>query len=944
MANNHQAHQTTEDLLQVIRLLVQEVHPQQPELDHVTLDSAFEKDLGLDSLARVELIARVEKQFNLALHERAYAEAETGRDLLRAILGAELPRSTLSESDVQTVDMGGGIIAPAEAKTLIDMLDWHATHQPDRTHIQIYQDDGKGEAISFLQLKTEASKVASGLQQLGLEPAEAVTIMLPSGPEYFYSFFGILIAGGIPVPIYPPVRPSQLEDHMRRHARILSNCLTKILITVPEAKRVAQLLRSQVVNLQHIITVEELSSSGVITTPPVLNANDVAFIQYTSGSTGAPKGVVLTHANLLTNIRAMGQLVKVGPEDVFVSWLPLYHDMGLIGAWLGSMYYSALFVVMQPLGFLARPERWLWAIHHYRGTLSASPNFGYEYCLRRVKDEDIEGLDLSSWRAAFNGAETVSPDSIKNFEQRFAAYGFASTTMMPVYGLAESSVGLAFPPLGRGPLIDHIERDTFMSSRQAKPVTDDDPHTLKFASCGHPLKNHQIRIIDAAGHELAERQEGRIEFHGPSSTSGYFRNTEKTRELFDGDWLDTGDLGYIANGEIYVTGRIKDIIIRAGRNIYPHELEEAVGNINGIRNGRVAVFGSEDKQTGTEHLIVLAETRSKDPLERKKLHSEINMLSTDLIGGPPDEIILAPPGTVLKTSSGKIRRAASREIFEKGEIGKTQRSVPLQVARLAIAGILPEFQRMLRTASSMAYAIRCWTSYAVLAPIVWLTATFHPTFATRWRVMSFCSRLLAKMTATKVIVNGLENIPTDGSSYVLVANHASYLDSYVLTAILPEPFRFIAKTELTQSFITRTPLKNIHTEFVERFDTRKSVRDTDHLTEVLKSGHKLMFFAEGTFTRAPGLLPFHLGAFSVATSAMVPVIPIAIRGTRSILRGNSMYPQHGSIHIEIGQPIFPQDIKQDEKIDSWSVSISLRDQSRNFIMRHCGEPDMTRDN
>ena len=219
--------------MQVIRLLVQEVHPQQPELDHVTLDSAFEKDLGLDSLARVELIARVEKQFNLALHERAYAEAETGRDLLRAILGAELPRSTLSESDVQTVDMGGGIIAPAEAKTLIDMLDWHATHQPDRTHIQIYQDDGKGEAISFLQLKTEASKVASCLQQLGLEPAEAVTIMLPSGPDYFYSFFGILIAGGIPVPIYLPVRPSQLEDHMRRHARILSNCLTKILITVP---------------------------------------------------------------------------------------------------------------------------------------------------------------------------------------------------------------------------------------------------------------------------------------------------------------------------------------------------------------------------------------------------------------------------------------------------------------------------------------------------------------------------------------------------------------------------------------------------------------------------------------------------------------------------------------------------------------------------------------
>ncbi|MCK4708937.1 MAG: AMP-binding protein, partial [Gammaproteobacteria bacterium] len=396
--------------------------------------------------------------------------------------------------------------------------------------------------------------------------------------------------------------------------------------------------------------------------------------------------------------------VKAGPDDVFVSWLPLYHDMGLIGAWLGSLYFSMLFVVMQPLGFLARPERWLWAIHHYRGTLAASPNFGYEYCLSRIKEEDIKGLELGSWRAAFNGAEAVSPDSISSFAQRFAKYDFKSKSMMPVYGLAESSVGLAFPAPGRGPLIDRIERNRFMRSGQAKPAATDDPHALKFVSSGSPLKNHQIRIIDAAKHELPERQEGRIEFSGPSSTGGYFRDAEKTREPFDGNWLDSGDLGYIANGELYVTGRIKDIIIRAGRNIYPHELEEAVSNVNGIRNGRVAVFGSKDKKTGTEQLIVLAETRSKDPQQLEKLHIEINTLSTDLIGGPPDRIVLAPPGTVLKTSSGKIRRAASREIYENGDIGKAQRSVALQVTRLAIAGILPQTQRLLRVATSLAYA------------------------------------------------------------------------------------------------------------------------------------------------------------------------------------------------------------------------------------------------
>lgn len=942
-AGNHQTDQIALEVLQLIRKLVREVHPHQSDLDQISLDSTFEADLGLDSLARVELIGRVEKQFKLALPERSFSEIETARDLLRAVIGAEVPRSVLSDSDIQQIEMGTGIIAPAAAQTLVDVLNWHVLHQPDRRHIQIYQDDGKGEAISYIQLKTEASKVAAGLQQLGLVPAEAVAIMLPSGADYFYSYFGILIAGGVPVPIYPPARPSQLEDHMRRHARILDNCLTKILITVPEARRVAKLLRSQVINLKHIVTTEELNRANTVLTPPVLNTNDVAFIQYTSGSTGNPKGVVLTHANLLANIRAMGQVVQAGPDDVFVSWLPLYHDMGLIGAWLGSLYYAALFVVMQPLGFLARPERWLWAIHHYKGTLAASPNFGYEYCESRIDDEDIKGLDLSSWRAAFNGAEAVSPDSIKNFERRFSAYGFKSKSMMPVYGLAESSVGLAFPALDRGPLIDYIDREKFMRSGEAKQITTDDPLALKFASSGPPLKNHQIRIIDATDHELPERREGHIEFRGPSSTSGYYRDAIKTKELFHGDWLDSGDLGYIANGELYVTGRIKDIIIRAGRNIYPHELEEVVGNVEGIRNGRVAVFGSEDKRSRTERLIVLAETRSKEPDERQRIRSEINTLSTDLIGGPPDEVILAPPGTVLKTSSGKIRRAASREIFENGEIGKTQRSVNLQITRLAIAGILPQLKRSLRAVISFAYAAYCLLSYALLAPIVWLTATFSPIFSVRWQVMGFCSRLLARMTGIQVVINGLENIPLNSSAYVLVANHASFIDSYVLSAQLPEPFRFIAKAELANSFITRVPLKNIHTEFVERFDTSKSVKDTKHLAELLKSGHKLMFFAEGTFTRAPGLMPFHLGAFSVAADANVPVIPIAIRGTRSILREGSLFPRQGSIHIEIGPAINPKDLTKDKQPDNWQTAIGLRDQSRDFILRHCGEPDLTRE-
>ena len=449
MNTDKQSNETIDQLVQVIKTLFAEVHPHRAADMVITLDSAFEKDLGLDSLARVELIARIEKQFGLALPERSFAEAETARDLLRSLLGAASPRARLSVTEMHALARGATMAAPVDAQTLVDILDWHVTHDADRPHIQFYSDEGDGEVISYQQLKTGAMKVAAGLQQLGIQPTEPVAVMLPSDATYFYCFYGILIAGGVPVPMYPPARPSQLEDHMRRHVRILDNCLAITLITVDEAKHVAQLLKSQVPTLRHVVSVNELTSSGSIVTTPILSANDIAFIQYTSGSTGNPKGVVLTHANLLANIRAMGQVVKANPDDVFVSWLPLYHDMGLIGAWLGSLYYAALFVVMPPLSFLARPERWLWAIHRYRGTLSASPNFGYEYCLRRLSDEELQGLDLSSWRCAFNGAEAVSPETLHNFSQRFTKFGFNEKSLMPVYGLAESSVGLAFPPLNR---------------------------------------------------------------------------------------------------------------------------------------------------------------------------------------------------------------------------------------------------------------------------------------------------------------------------------------------------------------------------------------------------------------------------------------------------------------------------------------------------------------
>jgi len=514
---------------------------------------------------------------------------------------------------------------------------------------------------------------------------------------------------------------------------------------------------------------------------------------------------------------------------------------------------------------------------------------------------------------------------------------------MPVYGLAESSVGLTFPPLRRGPVIDQVERDTFMQTGSARPVPVEDEHALKFVSSGPPLSGHQIRIVDHAGHELPERQEGRLEFRGPSSTSGYYHDAEKTRTLFDEDWLDTGDLAYIANGELFVTGRIKDIFIRAGRNIYPHELEESVGNIDGIRAGRVAAFGSEDKHSKTERLIIIAETRSTDKDVLESLHKAINTLAIDLIGSPPDEIVLAPPGTVLKTSSGKIRRAASRELFEKGEIGKKQSGVYWQIAKITLASIVPQLRRMWRYTKSVTYATYCWAIYIVLAALGWLTSMFLPGFTLRWAVLKNLAKLFAKATGTKVTVNGLENITATRQPYVVVSNHASYLDAYAMLATLPDPVRFTAKQELLENWYNRIPLKNIRTEFIDRYEISKSVESTQRLSSILKAGNVLMFFVEGTFTRIPGLRPFLLGAFKVAAETGTPVIPVAIRGTRSILRSGSWFPHYGSIVINIGKAIDPKAIAGDSEMDTWHISIELRDRSRKHIAKHCGEPDLTQE-
>ena len=920
-------------LLELLLDLGRELHPLDPAIERYGLDASLEREFGLDSLARVELAARIEHAFGVRLPEEGFSEAESARDLLGLIRSA--PRSAGRTLAPASTPAGLPRQAPAmehpalAVDTLTEALDWHLARHPDRIHITLYTERDASEEISFGALGEAVQAFGAGLAARGIAPGERVAIMLPTSRDFFTAFYGALRAGAVPVPLYPPARPAQLEQHFRRIAGIVANSGARIFVTVEAAKTFAHVLKAHAETLSEVATVEEVLHADGAVPAQRPAAEDTAFLQYTSGSTGRPKGVVLSHANLISNLRAMGAATQAGPADTFVSWLPLYHDMGLIGACLGALLYGYPLVLMSPLAFLARPERWLRRIAQHRGTLTSAPNFAYELCLSKLAESELEGLDLSSLRLAFNGAEAVSAETVERFSERFARYGLRREAMTPVYGLAEASLGVSFPPLGRGVLIDCVQRAALQRQGVARPARAGDPLPLRVVACGRALPGHSIRVVDAAGRELGERVEGRIQFSGPSVASGYFENPEDSARLIDDGWRNSGDLGYLAAGELYLTGREKDLIIRGGHNIHPMEIEQAATEVKGIRHGGVAVFASAARGGG-ERLIVLAETRETRQEERVRMIGEINRLAVDLVGMPPDEVVLAPPRSVLKTSSGKIRRAACRELYERGALGTGRRPAWLQLALLELEGWSVRASRAARRALDRLWGVWACAVIGVVGLSAWTLLARMREPARARALARGAARLAFALAGTVPRVEGAERLAAGNA--ILVCNHASYLDGILLTAALPPRIVFVAKRDLAPQRFAGTLLRRLGTLFVERVDAVRSVEDQRAIEQSVHTGLVPLVFPEGTLRREPGLLPFRMGAFVAAVQAGVPVVPVVMRGTRSMLPDGIWFPRRAALEVLVGEPIAPGG-------DGWHAAIALRAKARAAILACSGEPD-----
>ena len=542
---------------------------------------------------------------------------------------------------------------------------------PDRTP----EGDDGAIGYSWTEALEVARRGAAVLHAHDVRAGDRVLLMLPTGPSFLAAFHGCQLLGAIPVPVVPPVSLQRMEDHLARIARIAKVCEAKAVVVGTELLPVFKLVRARDREARRWLGNAIRGSELLRQVPAVPDFEGVspeapAMIQFTSGSTGDPKGVVLPHRSLLANMLGMGQASGFGPDDCALAWLPLFHDMGLIGHFLCSMAWGIPLVLLPPDVFVKRPREWLKAISRYKGTASAAPNFAFSLCVRKIRPRDMDGIDLSSWRVAYCGAEPVNPETVREFIARFEPHGFHPSTFFPVYGMAEFSLAASFPVLDSEPRFDRVQRHAFERSGKAIAAAAGESRadTVEWVSVGRALPGHEVRIVDASGQPLGERLQGEVEVRGPSMMSGYWNAPVPTAEAIRDGWLRTGDLGYIAEGDLFVTGRRKEMIIKGGKNLYPQDIEAAAARVPGVRVGCIAAFGVKNEKRGTEDLVIVCETRQADPQARARMASEVRARVLEGVGVSPDVVELVGPGVVPKTSSGKIQRDLMRQRWQKGDL------------------------------------------------------------------------------------------------------------------------------------------------------------------------------------------------------------------------------------------------------------------------------------
>jgi fatty-acyl-CoA synthase len=556
--------------------------------------------------------------------------------------------------------------------TLLDCARHLAQDMPDRTALTLITPDGT-QAITCGEFFTQAARYARALEKVGVRPHDLVVLVLQHSEDVLFSFWGAMLLGAVPsiMPfLTPKLDPDRYYDSVRQLVELSQ---VKAVITYPDMQPSLETHLAGIATLGAILNVNDLEPEGRLADyldRAPSRPEDTAFLQHSSGSTGLQKGVMLSHGAVLNQIAAYSASIKLAPNDVIVSWLPLYHDMGLIAGFIMPIVQGIHLVMMSPFHWVREPAILLRAIHDYRGTLCWLPNFAYNFMATRVRKSALDGLDLSSLRALINCSEPVRHDSHLAFGSTYAPYGLPPGVLQTCYAMAENTFAVTQSQIGTPPTVDEIDRDTIMVQRIATPSNGANGPTVPMVSCGRPMPDTTIRIVDEQRRDLPERHVGEIALRSDCMLSGYYHRPDATAQAMQDGWYFTGDLGYMADGELYITGRKKDLIIVGGKNIYPQDIENVLNDTPGVHPGRTVAFGVMNEALGTEDIAVICEVETENPDELARITRDIRTRIAQTTDTTAHYVHLVGPKWLLKTSSGKIARAANKEKFLKDVLGQ----------------------------------------------------------------------------------------------------------------------------------------------------------------------------------------------------------------------------------------------------------------------------------
>ena len=563
---------------------------------------------------------------------------------------------------------------PGRADTLAAALTRAARVARETDGLRVLDRRERPSFRGWAEVHARALRSAATLADAGVRPGERVALILPTHLDFFDAFFGAVMLGAVPTPLYPPVRLGRLDEYFAKTRAMLEAAEAVTLVVDKRVRRVIGRVlegwtpRCGVLRLEDLAEGEPWDGEGP-------GPDDLAMVQFSSGTTVAPKPVSLSHRQVLANARAiMAELFRAWPETDFehsgASWLPLYHDMGLIGCVFPAVDRARPLTLIPPEVFLAKPGAWLRALSTYKATISPAPDFAYSLCVERITDEELEGVDLSCWRAALDGAEPIAPAGLRAFVERFSSYGLRPEAVSPVYGLSEAALAVTFWPLDRPFRSVAFDRKA-LAGGQGTIAASDDPHPMELPSLGPPLAGFGVEIRDESGAPLPEHREGRIHVRGPSLMAGYLGRSEQP--IVEG-CLDTGDLGLLRGGELFITGRAKDVIVIRGQNHRPWEIERAVDAVDGVRTGCSAAVG--DASEGAERLLVFVEARAP----RADLAEDSKRAVQAATALEAALVVVLEPGTLPRTSSGKIRRAETLKQWQAGTLAPPESVGPLLLA------------------------------------------------------------------------------------------------------------------------------------------------------------------------------------------------------------------------------------------------------------------------